>query len=240
LSVARRLPRRALGKREHIDAYPSDVDTGPSTVLPRVARDSREHCAMIGRLVVDRLVDRLDCCPWSTVSARAQAPRTSSRPPLYTPEERKRRDETRWTLVQGVLAPLQFVVFLVSLALVLRFLATGDGHSAAAASVVVKTATLYAIMVTGAIWEKIVFGRYLFARAFFWEDVFSILVIALHTAYLAALFLGIGTQQDQMLIALAAYAAYAINATQFLLKLREARLGEQWPRAGSGVPGLAR
>ena len=52
---------------------------------------------------------------------------TTSRPPLYTAEERRRRDASPWTLVQGVLAPIQFVVFLVSLALVLRYLATGDG-----------------------------------------------------------------------------------------------------------------
>ena len=45
-------------------------------------------------------------------------------------------------------------------------------------------------MITGSIWEKDVFGRYLFAPAFFWEDVFSMLVLALHTAYLAALFSG--------------------------------------------------
>ena len=40
--------------------------------------------------------------------------------PLYTPEQRRRRDATPWTLVQGVLAPIQFLVFVVSLALVLR------------------------------------------------------------------------------------------------------------------------
>ena len=38
---------------------------------------------------------------------------------LYTPEERRRRDQSPWTLVQGILAPLQFLVFLVSLALAL-------------------------------------------------------------------------------------------------------------------------
>ena len=54
----------------------------------------------------------------------------------------------------------------------------------------VKTLVLYTIMITGSIWEKEVFGRYLFAPAFFWEDVFSMLVLALHTAYLAALFTG--------------------------------------------------
>jgi 3-vinyl bacteriochlorophyllide hydratase len=144
--------------------------------------------------------------------------------PLYTPDQRARRDASVWTLVQGILAPFQFLVFLVSLALVLRFLTTGDGAHAAALSVVVKTLTLYTIMITGAVWEKVVFGRYLFAPAFWWEDFFSMFVIALHTAYLVALWLDVGSEASRMSIALAAYAAYVINAGQFLLKLRAARL----------------
>ena len=152
--------------------------------------------------------------------------------PLYTPEERKRRDATPWTLVQGILAPLQFLVFLVSLGLVLRFLATGEGAQAATISVVIKTLILYLIMITGSIWEKVVFGRYLFARPFFWEDVFSMLVLTLHTAYLVSLvYLPV---REQMLLALAAYATYVINATQFLLKLRAARLEQARDAAGGG------
>jgi 3-vinyl bacteriochlorophyllide hydratase len=146
------------------------------------------------------------------------------RAPLYTPEQRRRRDETPLTLVQGVLAPAQFFAFLVSLALVGRALATGQGAAAAAASVVVKTLFLYAIMVTGALWEKRVFGVYLFAPAFYWEDVFSMLVIALHTAYLVALGAGLGGTRGQLWLALAAFATYVVNAGQFLLKLRAARL----------------
>lgn len=143
---------------------------------------------------------------------------------LYTPEQRRRRDSTKWTLVQGILAPLQFLVFLISLGLVWRTLATGEGAFAADASVVAKTLVLYAIMVTGAIWEKVVFGQYLFAPPFYWEDMVSMGVIALHTLYLVMLLGGIGTLDQRLLIALAAYATYAINATQFLLKLRAARL----------------
>ena len=142
---------------------------------------------------------------------------------LYTPEERLRRDRSPWTLVQGILAPLQFLVFLASLVLVLRFLATGEGYDAAVVSIVIKTLVLYAIMVTGAIWEKEVFGVYLFARPFFWEDVFSMAVLALHTAYLVALAAGSLGPRALMLLALAAYAAYVINAAQFVLKLRAAR-----------------
>jgi 3-vinyl bacteriochlorophyllide hydratase len=151
------------------------------------------------------------------------ATRARTSPLLYTPEERRRRDETRWTLVQGVLAPVQFLAFAVSLALVLRTLATGEGAQLAAASIVVKTLLLYTIMVTGAIWEKRVFGVYLFARPFFWEDVFSMVVIALHTMYLAALTSGLGDTRSQLVLALAAYGTYVVNAGQFILKLRAAR-----------------
>ncbi len=152
-------------------------------------------------------------------------------PTLYSVAERARRDASPWTLVQGVLAPIQFLVFLVSLGLVLNTLATGQGLWAANASVVVKTLTLYTIMITGSIWEKEVFGRYLFAPAFYWEDVFSMAVLALHTAYLAALAAGWLDAQQLLLLALSAYAAYLINAAQFLLKLRAARL-----EAPSGLP----
>ena len=144
--------------------------------------------------------------------------------PLYTPEQRRRRDARRWTLVQGILAPLQFLVFLVSLGLVLRYLATGEGAGVATASIVLKTLLLYTIMITGSVWEKVVFDKWLFADSFFWEDVFSFAVLALHTAYLAALFLGWGSERDRMFLALAAYATYVVNAGQFLLKLRAARL----------------
>ncbi len=143
---------------------------------------------------------------------------------LYTPEQRRRRDQTGWTLVQGILAPLQFLAFAISLGLVLRYLATGDHYAAATASILVKTGLLYAIMVTGSLWEKEVFGRYLFAAPFYWEDVFSMLVLALHSLYVAGLLGGWFGPQALMTIALAAYASYVINAGQFLRKFRLARV----------------
>lgn len=160
---------------------------------------------------------------------------------LYTPEERARRDATVWTTVQGLLAPIQFVVFAISLALVLRYLWTGQGYEVATQSILLKTALLYTIMVTGAIWEKVVFGQYLLAPAFFWEDVFSFGVIFLHTLYLFALFNG-WPSAAQMWIALAAYAAYCINAFQFVWKLRAARLqaeAEDRARRSGIVSGVA-
>lgn len=189
--------------------------------------------------VLGRVADAVDCSPWGVACGRsphaASAPASRLAPqrsPLYTPEQRRRRDASRWTLVQGVLAPLQFAVFLLSLGFILHTLLTGHGATAATASVVVKTCVLYTIMVTGALWERDVFGRYLFAPAFFWEDVFSFLVLALHTLYIGALLAGGLDVYHLSLIALAAYSAYLINAAQFLMKLRLARRdAASWPGA---------
>ena len=148
---------------------------------------------------------------------------TEKIPFLYTPEQKRKRDSSIWTIVQGVLAPLQFLVFLISLSLVIRFLMTGNGYETANYSILIKTAFLLVIMITGSIWEKVVFGKYLFADAFFWEDVFSMLVIALHLAYVSALFQNLLSPVGLMILALAAYTAYVINAIQFIWKLRMAR-----------------
>ncbi len=157
----------------------------------------------------------------------ASALGSKQRRPLYTPEERLRRDSTYWTFVQGLLAPIQFFIFLGSLVLVLRYLFTGEGLEIANESVVVKTLTLYTIMITGCIWEKVVFGRYLFAPSFYWEDVFSMLVLTLHTAYLYAMYTQALKGTELMYLALAAYATYVVNAGQFILKLRAARLDQE-------------
>ena len=67
----------------------------------------------------------------------------------------------------------------------------------------------------------------------FGKAAFSMLVLALHTAYLVALAFDLLGDRPLMYLALAAYATYAINATQFLLKLRAARRGGV--RAPDGV-----
>ena len=156
---------------------------------------------------------------------------------LYSDEERQRRDASRWTLVQGVLAPFQFIVFLISVVLVWRYLTTGSGESAATVSVVVKTLVLYAIMITGSIWERDVFGKYLFAPAFFWEDVVSMLVLALHSAYLACVAFGWLSTHQQMYLALTAYTVYVINAAQFLVKFRQAKRSNNSRRESIGAVG---
>lgn len=143
--------------------------------------------------------------------------------PLYTPAQRERRNQSRWTLVQGILAPVQFFVFLISAALLARYILTQQGFELAAASVAIKTLFLYAIMYTGALWERDVYGQYLFAPAFYWEDMVSMVVIALHTLYLGMYLTGLGGSDWLIVTAIAAYLTYLVNAAQFVLKLRQAR-----------------
>jgi 3-vinyl bacteriochlorophyllide hydratase len=171
---------------------------------------------------------RVNCnssMPWPNPACKAWSPPPEYyHRPLYTPQQRVIRDKTVWTLVQGILAPLQFLIFAISLGLVLRYLATGQGYEIATASIVAKTIILYVIMITGSIWEKVVFDEWLFVESFFWEDVFSMLVLGLQTLYLCSLIFGWGTPKEQIIIALAAYVTYVVNAAQFIWKLRMARL----------------
>ena len=69
------------------------------------------------------------------------------------------------------------------------------------------------------------------------NPLLSMVVIALHTAYLAALLSGAVDTHGLMLLALAAYAVYVVNAAQFVLKLRAARL--QGDRAYPTTMGLS-
>ena len=142
---------------------------------------------------------------------------------LYTPDQKLRRDNSLWTKVQAVLAPLQFLVCFASIGFVVSYLYTGEGYLIATLSILFKTAILYLIMITGAIWEKEVFGQYLLAPAFFWEDIVSFFVIAIHTAYVLSLIMSLMDAEKLMWLALIAYLAYFINATQFLIKFKLGR-----------------
>jgi 3-vinyl bacteriochlorophyllide hydratase len=66
------------------------------------------------------------------------------------------------------------------------------------------------------------------------------LVLALHSVYLYAWWTGALIPTQQLWLAVAAYASYCINATQFILKLRTARLqAEAFSRASQPGAELA-
>lgn len=135
----------------------------------------------------------------------------------YTPEQLARRDASGWTRVQAILAPIQFLAFVISFGLVVRFLLTGQGYAIANASVLIKIGLLWAITITGMIWEKEIFGHWFLAPQFFWEDVGNAVAMLFHNLYFLAQWLHWG-ERATMLLMLVAYCSYLVNCAQFVVK----------------------
>lgn len=135
----------------------------------------------------------------------------------YTPEQRARRDASVWTKVQAVLAPIQFIAFIISFALVIRYLTTGNGLLIANISVLIKIALLWLITVTGMIWEKDVYGQWFLAPEFFWEDVGNAVAMIFHNLYFVAVWLG-WSADAVMTLMLVAYSTYLVNCAQFVVR----------------------
>ncbi len=136
---------------------------------------------------------------------------------MYTPEQLARREASPWTRVQIILAPIQFLAFLISFFLVVRYLITDQGLVAATISVWIKIALIWALTITGMLWEKDVYGHYFMAREFFWEDLGNLIAILTHNAYFVVQWLG-WDQRAVMLVMLFAYITYLLNAVQFIIK----------------------
>lgn len=134
---------------------------------------------------------------------------------MYTAEQLARRDKSGWTTVQGVLAPIQFIVFIVSAILVYHAWQTKQGYAIANASIILKISLLWAITITGMIWEKEIFGHYFLAKEFYWEDIGNLVAILTHNLYFLVRWLG-WSEDAVMATMLCAYATYLINSAQFI------------------------
>ena len=134
----------------------------------------------------------------------------------YTPEQLAKRNRSPWTKVQAILAPIQFLAFLISFALVIHYLLTGENYALANASVLVKISLLWAITITGMIWEKEIFGHWFMAPQFFWEDVGNAVAMFFHNLYFVARWLD-WSDRAVMSLMLVAYTTYLINCGQFVM-----------------------
>lgn len=140
----------------------------------------------------------------------------------YTAEQLQRRNNSKWTIVQAILGPIQFLAFVISIGLVIRYLFTGQGYQIANTSVIIKISLLWLITITGMIWEKEVFGHWFLAPQFFWEDVGNAIAILMHSLYFVAIWLNL-SNQAVMLLMLVAYISYLFNFGQFVIKGLRAR-----------------
>jgi 3-vinyl bacteriochlorophyllide hydratase len=136
---------------------------------------------------------------------------------MYTADQLRRREASRWTRVQIILAPIQFVAFIISFALVIRYLVTGNGYMAATISVWIKIALIWALTITGMLWEYDMFDHYFLAKEFFWEDIGNLIAIITHNLYFVAQWMG-ADSRTVMWVMVFAYVTYLFNAVQFLAR----------------------
>jgi 3-vinyl bacteriochlorophyllide hydratase len=136
----------------------------------------------------------------------------------YTPEQSERRNKSVWTKVQIIGAPLQLMVFFISLGFVIYTLSTDNLFELTNATIMFKIAFLYFMCITGMFWEKEVFNHWYLAPQFFWEDVVTAVVMITHTIYLIALLAGVKDHKTLLALIIVAYVSYLFNAGQYVLK----------------------
>ncbi len=142
---------------------------------------------------------------------------------MYTEDQLRRREASRWTKVQIILAPIQFVAFIISFGLVIRYLITGEGYWVATISVWIKITLIWALTITGMLWEHDMFDHYFLAKEFFWEDIGNLIAIITHNLYFVAQWMG-ASRETVMWVMVFAYVTYLFNALQFINRgVRSAR-----------------
>ncbi|MBZ4219860.1 MAG: 2-vinyl bacteriochlorophyllide hydratase [Chlorobium sp.] len=140
--------------------------------------------------------------------------------PRYTPEQLERRNASVWTKVQGILAPIQFVMFLAGITVTWLYQSDNgiDNFAWITFFVTLKTFMLVLIFVTGGFFELEVFGQFAFVHEFFWEDFGSAIAMVVHLSYFILFFMGLD-ESTLIWTALLAYLSYLVNAAQFVIRL---------------------
>jgi 3-vinyl bacteriochlorophyllide hydratase len=136
---------------------------------------------------------------------------------MYTADQLARRERSKWTRVQIILAPIQFIAFLISFGLVIHYLLTGQGYLVTTISIWVKISLIWALTITGMLWEYDMYDHYFMAKEFFWEDLGNLIAILTHNAYFVAKWVG-ADERTVMWVMVFAYVTYLFNAAQFVVR----------------------
>lgn len=135
-----------------------------------------------------------------------------------------RRAASVWTKIHPIFALGQLLAFVVSVGLLFAYFRDGVSFDVVHESVLVKVALMLGAIVTGALWEKDVFGKYWFAPEFMGEDTMTVNVFILHIGYLVMAVTHPENITAQIGTLIIAYGVYIANVTQYVL--RTANLGK--------------
>jgi len=135
-----------------------------------------------------------------------------------------RRSASLWTRIHPVFALAQLAAFFVSVGLLIAYFRGAVSFDVVHQSVLIKVALMAGAIVTGALWEKDVFGKYWFAPEFMGEDTMTVNVFILHIAYLVMAVIHPENIVAQIGTLIMAYTVYIANVAQYVL--RTANLGK--------------
>jgi 3-vinyl bacteriochlorophyllide hydratase len=129
-----------------------------------------------------------------------------------------RRSASVWTKIHPVFALGQLLAFFVSLGLLIGYFRGAVSFDVVHQSVLVKVALMVGAIITGALWEKDVFGAYWFAPEFMAEDTMTVNVFILHASYLL---MAVAHPENVSLLIgmlIVAYGVYVANVAQYVVR----------------------
>ncbi len=129
---------------------------------------------------------------------------------------RARRTASIWTFIHPVFALGQLLAFVVSVGLLFGYFAHAVPFHVVHISVLAKIALMIGAVITGALWERDVFGFYWFAPEFLFEDVMTLIVFILQMTYLAMVFTHPTSMGFIVAVLCVAYAVYLGNVAQYI------------------------
>jgi 3-vinyl bacteriochlorophyllide hydratase len=144
-----------------------------------------------------------------------------------------RRRASIWTTIHPFFAFGQLFTFVVSVGLLVAYLFGKVPFSYVAISVLIKIGLMVGAMVSGAFWERDVFGQFWFAPEYFVEDVITAIVFYLHLAYLYAVYFAPFDGKLTLPTLVIAYTAYVINVGQYVIRHGKVRQEEREVAAAS-------
>ena len=130
----------------------------------------------------------------------------------------ERRKASVWTRIHPVFALAQLLVFFVSVSLLVAYLLHAVPYAAVHDSVLVKIGLMLGAVVTGALWEHDVYGRWWFAHEFIIEDTMTANVFVLHVAYLVVAYVWPANGKAMLAMLGVAYGVYALNVAQYVVQ----------------------
>jgi 3-vinyl bacteriochlorophyllide hydratase len=134
-----------------------------------------------------------------------------------------KRKASVWTMIHPLFALGQLLAFFVSVGWFVAFLRGAVPFHVVHVSVLVKVALMVGAVLTGAFWERDVFGYWWFAPEFLFEDVMTLIVFIMQMTYLAMVWAHPTYMGVIVGVLVAAYTVYVANVAQYIHRTQRAK-----------------